>query len=279
MTTALIISDLHVGGNEAIMPPVVKINQTATREAQTIHASPMQCEIYDRYCQTIKDAGKVDCCLVLGDMVDGVDRHGEGAGVWTTDRRVQVDTAYTLLSMAKTKEYYCVQGTRYHVDSNLSTDHAVADKLRATFGPDLVVNLDGIRIHMNHKIGHSRSPVSKLTAPAGEIAQAEIHHEYYGRFDVLLRGHRHDRYDIRYDTGPRIAGCPSWKSRDHFAATNGLGMPAKEIGALLLHIEKKKGRTVHMIEPLITKMKPKHQFTEVTVPLAPKRVAVRSVAA
>ena len=172
MTTALIVSDLHIGSTVAVMPPEVHLGPTRTREERKVCASDLQCEFYDRWCETIAAAGRVDCCFVLGDSVDGIDHKSDGYTVWTTDRRAQADTAYTLLSMVKTSKYYCVQGTRYHVDDNTTADLAIADKLGATFGTDLVVNLDGVRIHLNHKIGHSRSPASKLTAPATEIAHA-----------------------------------------------------------------------------------------------------------
>lgn len=264
MTTAAILSDLHLGGNVSIMRPQVKLGSTSGDAAHTVSASEIQAEFYDRYCQMIRDMGRVDCCFVLGDTTDGVDSHSEGYTLWTTDRRAQVEEAYTLLSMIRTKKYYVVQGSRYHVDSNTTTDLAVCDKLRGTFGTDLAVVLDGLRIHLSHKIGHSRSPASKLTAPATEIAHAELNVPSYGRFDLLLRGHRHDYYDVKTGNG-HIVGCPSWKARDHFAATHGLGMPAREIGGLLLHIEKKKGRTVHWVEEFLTPLTAKHQFTEVIV--------------
>jgi hypothetical protein len=238
----------------------VQFDATPTREAREVRASSLQLDIYEAWCRMVKYAVRVDACFVLGDCVDGVDRKGEGFAAWTTDRHAQVETAADLLSMVKTRKYYGVDGSRYHVDSNTSGDLLVMDKLGGTFGTDLAVVVDGVRIHLAHAIGHTSSPVSKATAPAKEAAFAEINLPIYGKFDLLLRGHRHDVYE--WSNGrTRVAGCPSWKSRDHFAASHGLGMPAEFIGGLLLHVDK--GR--HWIEPLLTPLTQDHQFQEVTL--------------
>lgn len=260
MKRILVVSDLHVGSTHAIMPPVVELGPTATRYARTVHASEMQCEFYDAWSAMVTDAGKVDACFVLGDCVEGVDHKSEGYGVWTTDRSAQVRVAADLLSMIKTRRYFGVQGSRYHVDANTTADLMVMDLLRGEFGTDLVVDVEDARIHLNHAIGHARSPVSKSTAPTAEIALAALNASTYGEFALLLRGHRHDLYDIRNEFG-HIAGCPSWKARDTFAATHGTGMPAKCIGGLLLTV---KGAEC-LIEPLTTRLAPKHQFREVAL--------------
>ncbi len=156
--------------------------------------------------------------------------------------------------------YFGVDGSRYHVDSNTSGDLAVMDLLKGEFATDLAICVEDTRIHLCHAIGHTTSPASKATAPAKEAAHAELSRPVYGKFDLLLRGHRHDYY--QWDNGEtHIAGCPSWKSRDHFAATHGLGMAAKHIGALLLTVDGDE----HWIRPLLTRLTPAHQFQEVTV--------------
>lgn len=268
MKKILVVSDLHVGSTHALMPPVVEFDATPTRDAREVRASPLQLDEYAAWCEMVKYAGRVDACFVLGDCVDGVDRKGEGFAAWTTDRRAQVETAADLLSMVKFKgkfkskarPFFGVDGSRYHVDSNTSGDLQVMDRLGGTFGTDLAVVVDGVRVHLAHAIGHTSSPVSKATAPAKEVAFAELNRPIYGKFDLLLRGHRHDVYEW-FNGRTRIAGCPSWKSRDHFAASHGLGMPAEFIGGLLLHVDN--GR--HWIEPLLTRLTEGHQFQEVTV--------------
>lgn len=259
-TTILIVSDLHVGSTRAVMPPVVELGPTATRDARKVYASPTQLEFYEAWCDLTKSAGRVDACFVLGDCVDGVDRKSEGFAVWTTDRRAQIETAADLLSMAQTNRYYFVDGSPYHVDSNTSSDLAVCDLLKGTFGTDLAVTVEETRIHLCHAIGHTTSPVSKATAPSKEAAHAEINRMVYGKFDLLLRGHRHDFY--AWDNGEtHVVGCPSWKSRDHFAATHGLGMPARHIGGLLLTIDGDE----HWVRKKLTALNREHQFQEVAV--------------
>lgn len=260
MKKILVVSDLHVGSTSAIMPPVVELGPTATRDTRTVHASPTQLEFYEAWCDVVKTAGRCDACFVMGDCVDGVDRKSDGFSAWTTDRRAQITTAADLLSMVKTRKYYGVEGSRYHVDSNTSADLAVMDALRGAFGTDFAVMVEETRIHLCHAIGHTTSPVSKATAPAKEAAHAELSRPVYGKFDLLLRGHRHDYYE--WTNGEtHICGCPSWKSRDHFAATHGLGMAAKHIGALLLTVDGDE----HWIRPLLTRLTPAHQFQEVRV--------------
>lgn len=260
MKKILVVSDLHVGSVHALMPPVVELGPTATRQARKVYASDMQVEFYEAWCDMIDEAGRVDACFVLGDCVDGVDRKSEGYDVWTTDRRAQVETAADLLSMVKTRRYFCVQGSPYHVDSNTTADLAICDRLKGTFGTDLVVVIGDKRFHLCHAIGHTSSPVSKATAPSKEIAHAAMNDRLFGRFDLLCRGHRHDYYYIENSHG-RILGVPSWKARDSFAASRGLGMPAECIGGALIRIE----NGALTVERMTTTLSEGHQFVEVVV--------------
>lgn len=253
MKRILVVSDMHVGSTVAVMPDEVNPDKGGR-----IEANPLQRVLYEKW-QEMVDRGRFDACFVLGDAVDGPNIKSRGFELWTSNLRQQVTTAADLLGMVRTRRYYGVQGSFYHVSENTSADLAVIDCLRGTFGSDLVIVSEECRMHICHEIGYSGSPVSKATAPSTELAFSAIHDPHMGTFDLLLRGHRHDYYDLRTVLG-HIVGCPGWKVRDAFAAKKGLKM-LSNLGYLVLEI---RGADV-TVDPTVWVPARGHQFTEVSL--------------
>ncbi len=256
MKRILIVSDLHVGSNVAIMPDEVWIEKNDQPRANVITANEVQKALYQAWQEMVDRVGRVSACFVLGDSCDGSNIKSRGFELWTSNIHQQCKTAADLLSMVKTNKYYGVQGSYYHVGENTSSDLAIIDMLHGTFGTDLVVNIAGKRIHLCHEIGVSTSPVSKATALQSEIVSAELN-QYYGKFDLLLRGHRHEYREVRDHRG-HIAICPAWKVRDAYAAKKGLKL-SPHIGYLVLNIQ---GSDM-WLEPHLVPVKAEHLFKEV----------------
>lgn len=227
----LVVSDVHVGSTYAVMPDEVYVEERDKQRSNRVESNPLQKQLY-RAWQQMCDIGKVDACLVLGDCCDGANLKSRGFELWTTNLHQQVKTCADLLSMVKTSKYYGVQGSYYHVGENSSTDLAVIDLLNGTFGTDLVVQLNGKRVHMSHEVAYSSSPVSKATAPQKELMNAIIADKYFGEFDLLIRGHRHEYINLETVFG-HIICAPGWKLRDSYSAKKGL-THIPQIGYVLL---------------------------------------------
>jgi hypothetical protein len=63
---------------------------------------------------------------------------------------------------------------------------------------------------------------------------ATIYREFFGKFDLILRGHIHEGRMIQDMLG-LVATCPAWKMRDSFQARKGLSS-SPQIGYILLTI-------------------------------------------
>lgn len=237
MKKVLVVSDLHAGSNVSVMPDEVYVEHKDHTKANVIQANPLQKVLYAKWVEMCSEVGKVNACYCLGDLVDGPNIKSRGFELWTSNLHQQVETAHELLSMVKTSKYYGVQGSYYHTGENTSSDLAVIDKLHGTFGTDLVVQAEGHRMHLCHEISYSSSPMTRATAPYGELVGSSRYDKWYGEFDLLLRGHLH-RFLYLYDTDGRIALCPGWKVRDAFVSKKGLKGGPSHIGYLVLHISK-----------------------------------------
>lgn len=236
MKRVLVVSDLHVGSTVSVMPSEVQIEHRDHTRANMVQANPLQKILLEKWEEMIETAGKVDGCFVLGDCVDGPNVKSRGFELWTSNLHQQVSTAADLLAMIRTNHYFGVQGSFYHTGENTSSDLAVIDTLKGTFGTDLAVNVEGQRVHLCHQISYSSSPMTRATASNGEIIGAALYDKWFGQFSLLLRGHLH-RYLHLHDPNGRIALCPGWKVRDSFVAKQGLKGGPSHIGYLLLHVD------------------------------------------
>lgn len=260
----LVVSDLHVGSIFSIMPNEVYIEQKDTHRSNKVESNELQKVLFSEWNKMVKKAGRVDACFVLGDCCDGSNQKSRGFELWTTNLHQQVRTCSDLLSMIKTDKFYGVQGSYYHVGENTSSDLAVIEELRnhctGEFGSDLVVTIEGKRIHLCHELSYSSSPVSKATASQREITNAIMNDKVYGEFDLLLRGHTHE-FRMLKDANGFIINCPGWELRNAYKAKKGLG-GAPQVGYILLTIYE--GEPIIVEDYIKTAIK-EHYFKEVAV--------------
>lgn len=264
MKKILVVSDLHVGSNVAIMPDEVNIEPSDKQRAQRIESNPLQKVIFKEWCEALDTVGRVDACFDVGDNIEGANYKSRGFELWTPNLHQQCNTASDLLGMVRTNRYYGVQGSYYHVGENVSSDLAVIssmDRCKTEFGTDLAVTVEDIRIHLAHEIGYSSSAVSKNTALTKEIDEANRKIAKLGRFGLLLRGHRHEIRDlIDHENNIRMIVCPCQKGRDAYAAKKGLSM-VPTLGVILLKIS---GSDI-IVEPFTYELLPEHHIKEVTL--------------
>ncbi len=194
----------------------------------------------------------------LGDSTEGTNYHDQGKDNDSTDKLYQINMAQTRLEEIPTKKWFIVNGSGYHVGKNLSDDELLADKLGAEYGNELVVNIDGARVHCSHKVGVSMSATAyRPTAIARELMLATINEDEYGKFRVILRGHAHYYCEVRFG-GSRGLICPCWKGRDSFAQERSLAL-LPHLGYIILKVDGNKVDT----EPHIFTLKGKDLIKEV----------------
>ena len=241
-----VISDLHVGSLFALMSPEVKKGRKG-RERQTVMANHIQRFLYGRWCEMCKHMNKdgpLDVLINLGDNVDGVNYHGRGFGTWTTVIKEQVDEARNLIGMIEFKRIIGVNGSKYHVDNNMTADEAVVShftpapksmvEYEPEFGTEVVATIGGVRFHLSHKVG-ATSTIHRATKINKEAMMAELNKEKYGKFDVLLRAHAHYYRDVGTPFNRGFI-CPCWKIRDDFSQSGSLAWDP-DIGYIIFTIK------------------------------------------
>ena len=230
MKKVLVVSDIHAGSKVSLMPP------TVTEEDGTKHIhNPIQEKIYNKWVEMCDDVGKVDLCVVLGDSCDGFNRKSNGLGMWTTDLKLQADTAVNLLKMINTKKYYGVQGSFYHVGENMSSDAYVIDKLNGTFDDDMIIDIEKTRCYFRHWVSSTSSVwMYKPTKVAREMILAHANMEQYGKINIFGFGHVHNFVGVEYGHTYGFT-APCWKGRDGFAKRGTFGW-TPQFGYVVLDI-------------------------------------------
>lgn len=233
MKRIAVFTDLHAGSHYSLMPEEVRLEVSREGGAAIITPNARQKKIRKYWEQSIDEIGPVDACLVLGDSTDGSNIKSRGYELWTSSIHQQIKTAADLLSEIRTSCYLGVDGSPYHVGSNPSWDLGVIDALGGKFGTDLVLNVEGKRIHLAHHTPFSRSAASQHTGAGGENIWAAANEKFYGRFDLRLRGHKHV-YERTTDLYGDVIKVPCWKLADDFMTRGGLSSQPPQIGYLLL---------------------------------------------
>lgn len=217
----LMIADLHIGVNDAPAPYMDNIHVPTTIQHQLNNWWDVMCE--DSY----------DVVIVVGDVVDGIDRKGSGRDNWTTNVEVQCEAAAILLSKIKTKQYWMVRGTAYHVGDNPDYEKLVAQKIqtktkRTTVFEDAMIGTVKVgpkpwRIQFSHKVGITGSKSRQGTSIMAQLEAAMLENEAFGGIDIILRGHGHrfycggitHNYNLKYGLM-----LPGWKLTDGYVRVN-----------------------------------------------------------
>jgi len=232
----LIIGDMHIGSNFSLMPAEVQTLKTERENSQLVKASPIQLKILDKWREMIDNEGKVDALVVNGDIVDGYNRKSNGIGNWVTDMSVQLKVAQSLIKEIHYKKLYGTQGSLYHTNENISVDKLVIEGLGGTFGYDLALKCDSVRMHFSHKVGVSGSTWQYRTSPiAREMVLNELNSADFDKFHIIARSHAHYYVAVQFGRSLGLI-CPCWKARDEFVKLMGLSFNPS-IGYVVLEID------------------------------------------
>lgn len=214
MKTILVVNDIHVGSNVAIMPD--RVNAYGNK----IKSNDLQAHLYEEWLEMC-DLEKYDICIVNGDTCDGVNSNEHGYGCWTTDDRVQVKVAADLLQRTGAESFYCTQGSLYHTGKP-SMDRLVNDRLGGHFDEDMILTVEGVRFHVRHKTPYTSTPYGRSTALNKDMVNSVLGCQSYGDIDVFLRAHTHYHHYVGWDGRLGLVNG-GWKSQDAHMRRNSIG--------------------------------------------------------
>ena len=216
----LFISDLHSGSLVSLLHPKYKVNEGDPSTSYSITLNPIQEFLWKEWKFMCDKIGHVDIVCLVGDMVDGPNKKGEGVGTWTTNMEDQIDNVVKLLKMIDTDRFVGVLGSLYHTKDNLNCDAEVLRRLGSKeWDWDMCLSVDDIKFHVKHTVGTTRSTfMYRPTKIAREMLLLMQNKEKMGEFDFIVRGHVHTEMylDMLGSTGMAGFTLPCWKARDDF---------------------------------------------------------------
>jgi hypothetical protein len=241
MKRALVINDLHVGSYYGIMPDTVKFSDSKTGMKVSMRPNSLQKTLLGYWKEMltyVKKAGKLDAVIVNGDIIDGCQRLSSGKFTWTNDLGVQLQACRSLLETIPCKEWFFTASSEYHAIREMPVEKILAEQMGGEFGDDLIIELNGARIHASHNIPVSKSSWQYRSTPLARdmllmaLAQSE---EEYGHIDVVLRAHAHYFVQVGFAHSIGLI-TPGWQTRTPFGVKIDAISPP-DIGFVMLEVD------------------------------------------
>lgn len=204
---------MHVGSNYAIAPAEYRIP-----ESDIIYkANKWQQKLYEKWCEFADSLSPVDLLILLGDLTEGPQTKEKFGTLWLQNVQQQADTAIYLIKMWKWKKLIVIRGTDYHTAvPGVHVEEYIAKLLKAEHEHekysfhDRGIEVENISMHLAHGIGISSVPHYKATPLMREMWLMHVNADYFGRYDIIVRGHTH--YIVSIDTPEgAIFTCPCWQ--------------------------------------------------------------------
>jgi len=209
----VVISDVHCGSHYAVFPPNYFDEDTGTM----IIANEWQQKLYEEWERLANELSPVDIIVLLGDVVEGNETKAKFKTLILPNIQQQAKAFLKLMEPWKWRKIFVVIGTTYHVTSDgfLIEDY-IAHRLNAEIHHnkrafnDLPLEIKGKTVHFAHGISYSKVPHYQATPLARELWLMRVNDDYYGKFDLIVRGHVH--YYMLLDRAKgAIITCPCWQ--------------------------------------------------------------------
>jgi hypothetical protein len=185
----LALGDLHTGSWCGLTPPH---HDSKGASKASIQRYEFRRELWDWYKKTLDLVGKVDACLVNGDLIDGGGRRSGGSEVIVASQDQPSAAAYSC-GLIQTKSYYLTYGTGYHTGEEFDHELAIAQQLGGSIADRQFLRINNKTIRSVHHAGGSGIPHGVHTYPArvavGQKLKAMDGEE--PEADILLFSHRH----------------------------------------------------------------------------------------
>jgi len=155
--------------------------------------------LFDWREKKIRDIGKIDMLLHLGEITDGPGRRST-IELYTTDSEAQAEDAADLLCMWDCDDFRLCYGTNYHTGKDSKTERMVVDKIklrhnkRADIKGIQRLEVEGVKINAKHHVGASGTGYGKPS----QLAKAAINDMLKGVYrnfpgaDLYFRAHTHE---------------------------------------------------------------------------------------
>lgn len=158
MKKVLAIGDLHCGSMVGLTHPNWIFKKERNREVYNL-----QCEMWDKYCESLDEIGKVDVLLVNGDIIDGKGVKAGGTEQITVDMLEQTEMAIACIEQIKFKNAIFTYGTPYHTASKSGEDFdkIVAKHFNSEIFDETNFEVDKVLFNARHKVGSSSSPYNR----------------------------------------------------------------------------------------------------------------------
>ncbi|MEM2485445.1 MAG: hypothetical protein QXT82_11515 [Candidatus Caldarchaeum sp.] len=241
MTRIVFISDVHVGSNYAVLPDDAKNPEDGSRFDQNV----WQKRLYAEWCKLSSKLSPVDIMILLGDLVEGPQTRERFGTLKIQNIMHQAQVFIEMLrSTWKWRKLYVVRGTDYHVATTgihieefiaraLGAERLDTDKYSST---DIQLEVNGRVINAAHHLGVSQVPHYRFTPLAREMWLGKLFDDYFGKVDIVARGHVHYHLYARIEDIMIAFTTPSWqlptpyqRKRTIFGSNPSVGLVEVEI--------------------------------------------------
>lgn len=194
--TLVILSDTHYGDVYGLVNPA---------EVRTEYKGFARI-LFKWYVAQIKDIGKVDHILHLGETTEGPGKKST-LELFETDMHAQGCGAAELLMMWDCPKYSLCYASKYHSGNEAKTERTVVDRLimggrQADIRGIQKLLIRGVRINAKHKVGGSSVPYGD-PSQAAKTATNDIVRAWgrgYEPADWYFRGHIHKYWHVENDS-------------------------------------------------------------------------------
>lgn len=247
-TTALVISDTHVGSIYGLMPPGF-----ASSDDREVLLNPGQKHLwkcFEHLCSEVSKL-KIDVVIHNGDSVDGPQQAQRGTELCLPLAGDQVEAAIMamqkLLDAAGNPTFYAIQGTEYHGGKGERETEAFAKGLNAVpfsglgtgkYSRDaLDLDIDGVVLNFNHHI-QGAGGLYRATAADREGVFSAIAGKdgKMPKADAVFRSHLHYFVHVEH-ASKHITITPAWQLQTRFMRKLSLYKCLPDIGALIVTVD------------------------------------------
>jgi len=212
------LGDIHVGSNYAVFPSDFKNPETGALIEQNVWQRSLFRD-FERLCEKLAPA---DVLVLMGDLVEGPQTKEKYETLTLSNVAHQVDAfvhLYNLTWSGKAKEVYVVRGTDYHVTvRGFHAEELIARLIGARkldsskySAHDLLLEVNGRRIHAAHHVSVSQVPHYRATPLAREAWLAKLFDDYFGKVDLIARAHVHYHLLLRIEDMLTVFTTPCWQ--------------------------------------------------------------------
>jgi predicted MPP superfamily phosphohydrolase len=178
----LILSDLHCGSIFGLTPPEY---QNSFREMQQIG--------WNFFIRNIKSLGKIDLCIINGDILDGPGKKDSRQHI-TTDIKEQINIAISALKYVNANKFVFIRGTCYHVTTDRENEDDVARSFSSEIYDHKKIDVNGCIMHCRHSTGKGSSIYGSIT-PLQSNSAVQILSDISSSneiADIYIRSHIHE---------------------------------------------------------------------------------------